>query len=215
MAFWSEKREARGGEGPETCEIRMSHASNLLLMDTTASERRRRSPRPDVVLRGPRWARALLFAVPGIWLGLLIGISLIEAPLKFTAPGITIPLGLGIGRRVFAAMNAVEVVLAVLLLVALWRACGKPRGQAGSSTSGAGRLWLGGIVAAATLAVKTLAIRPLLNQRTDLVLAGVDDGGSSWHYLYIAADGILIFTMLWLLVAATRALLPAEAGSGR
>ncbi|TFI15770.1 hypothetical protein E4A41_15285, partial [Micrococcus endophyticus] len=60
-----------------------------------------------------------MFAVPAVWLGLLVGISLIEAPLKFTAPGITIPLGLGIGRRVFFAMNLVEVVLAVVLLVAL------------------------------------------------------------------------------------------------
>ena len=86
-----------------------------------------RHPAPDarvrvqagdaVVADGPAWARAALFAVPAVWLGLLIGISLIEAPLKFTAPGITIPLGLGIGRRVFFAMNLVEVVLAVVLLV--------------------------------------------------------------------------------------------------
>lgn len=39
---------------------------------------------------------------PALWLGLVIGISFIEAPLKFTALGITIPLGLGIGRLVFA-----------------------------------------------------------------------------------------------------------------
>ena len=49
----------------------------------------------------PRWARAFMLLVPPIWLGLIIGISFIEAPLKFTAPGIMIPLGLGIGRRVF------------------------------------------------------------------------------------------------------------------
>lgn len=158
------------------------------------------------VVGGPRWARALLFAVPAVWLGLLIGISLIEAPLKFTAPGITIPLGLGIGRRVFAAMNGVEVVLAAVLLVALVQALGRPRGL---TTPGAGRLWLGGIVATATLAVKTLLIRPFLNRRTDAVLAGIDDGGSSWHYFYIAADGVLIVTMVLLLVAAARALLPA------
>src|SRR5690625_1468915 len=75
----------------------------------------------------PRWARAMMLFVPASWLGLIIGISFIEAPLKFTAPGITIPLGLGIGRRVFLAMNIVEVALGLVLLVALiaiWRPVG-------------------------------------------------------------------------------------------
>lgn len=72
----------------------------------------------------PRWARAMMLIIPAMWIGLIIGISFIEAPLKFTAPGITIPLGLGIGRRVFLAMNITEVVLAIILvisLIKLWR----------------------------------------------------------------------------------------------
>src|SRR5699024_12458385 len=52
-----------------------------------------------------RWVRAMMLIIPDMWIGLIIGISFIAAPLKFTAPGITIPLGLGIGRRVFLAMN--------------------------------------------------------------------------------------------------------------
>ena len=52
---------------------------------------------------------AARLVLPALWLGLIIGISLIEAPLKFQAPGITIPLGLGIGRLVFTAMNIVEL----------------------------------------------------------------------------------------------------------
>ncbi|WP_237562181.1 hypothetical protein [Glutamicibacter soli] len=40
---------------------------------------------------------------PALRLGLVTGISFIEAPLKFTAPEITIPLGSGIGRLVFFA----------------------------------------------------------------------------------------------------------------
>lgn len=165
-----------------------------------------------VVVGGPRWARGLLVVVPALWLGLLTGISLIEAPLKFTAPGITIPLGLGIGRRVFTAMNMVEAVLAVVLLAALAASCGRPRSLGRAC---AGRLWLGGIVATATLAVKTLVIRPFLNRRTDAVLAGLDDGGSAWHYLYIAADGVLILVMLVLLVTAVREFLPTGPSASR
>ena len=56
-------------------------------------------------------------AVACVWLGMVLGISFLEAPLKFRA-GITLALGLGIGRLVFAALNRVEAVLAVVVLVA-------------------------------------------------------------------------------------------------
>ena len=37
-------------------------------------------------------------AVAGVWLGMVLAISFLEAPLKFRAPGVTLPPGLGIGR---------------------------------------------------------------------------------------------------------------------
>ncbi|MFT4087805.1 MAG: hypothetical protein QM658_11780 [Gordonia sp. (in: high G+C Gram-positive bacteria)] len=40
-----------------------------------------------------------------LWLGMVAAISFLEAPLKFQAPGITVPLGLGIGRLVFRALT--------------------------------------------------------------------------------------------------------------
>lgn len=156
----------------------------------------RRTPRS--VPGGPLGARAALLVVPAVWLGLVIGISLIEAPLKFTAPGITIPLGLGIGRRVFTAMNLVEVVLAVVLLVALLRSLGRP---------GRNRLWLLGWASAAVLVVKMAVIKPFLNQRTDAVLAGDFEGGSGTHYVYIAAEAVLIVIIVLLLLTAARAVL--------
>lgn len=160
-------------------------------------------PRPRRLLEdtasGPRAWRAALLLVPGLWLGLLTGISLIEAPLKFTAPGITIPLGLGIGRRVFFAMNLVELVLAAVLVVALLRTAGRP---ARRPLWG----WSAGILA--VYVVKVLVIRPILNVRTDAVLAGRSAGGSMTHLFYIAADGILIILLIALAVTATRAVLP-------
>ncbi|SMX87422.1 hypothetical protein BI49514_02048 [Brevibacterium iodinum ATCC 49514] len=134
-------------------------------------------------------ARVLL---PAVWLGLIIGISLIEAPLKFTAPGITIPLGLGIGRLVFGVMNWVELAIAVILLWSMLK-------------SGVDRIYRGlasGLIA--VLIIKVLVIRPLLNKRTDAVLAGVDDGGSAMHLFYIAADGLLIVGLIAALVLAVR-----------
>lgn len=141
---------------------------------------------------GARWACAARVYVPAIWLGLIIGISFIEAPLKFQAPGITIPLGLGIGRLVFAAMNVVEIVLFLLLL-------------AGSIRRAVDRAWWAVVgLAGFWLLVKTVAIRPGLSRRTDAVLAGDFEGGSLWHYAYIGVEGLLFLTLLLALVLAAR-----------
>jgi hypothetical protein len=49
------------------------------------------------------------------WTGFVCAISFMEAWLKFRAPGVTLPIGLGIGRIVFAALNKVEWVFAVVV----------------------------------------------------------------------------------------------------
>ncbi|SFS10139.1 hypothetical protein SAMN04487783_1365 [Agrococcus baldri] len=140
-------------------------------------------------------ARATRLILPAVWLGLIIGISLIETPLKFQAPGITIPLGLGIGRLVFAAMNIVEGVLAVLLLLAVFRSRARRPERALA------------IALAVVLALKALVIRPMLHGTTDAVVTGASEGGSGLHYLYIAADGLLLVGLVAMLVLAARSLL--------
>lgn len=62
---------------------------------------------------------AMQTAIVFVWLGMVLGISFLEAPLKFRAPGITIPLGVGIGRLVFRALNLIEGVFALVLVATL------------------------------------------------------------------------------------------------
>ncbi len=54
-----------------------------------------------------------------IWIGFVSAISFMESWLKFLAPGITIPLGLGVGRLVFVALNKVEWALVLFILISL------------------------------------------------------------------------------------------------
>jgi hypothetical protein len=137
----------------------------------------------ETKLRVELWRHAL----PVLWIGLIVAISLIEAPLKFQAPGITIPLGLGIGRLVFGTLNVVEgVLLVALTIVTFW-----PR--AARVTRDRIWWWLG---IAAVYLFKVAVVRPPLNARTDLVLAGADPGQSPWHYVYIACDGIMLILLL-------------------
>src|SRR5215207_3052654 len=63
--------------------------------------------------------RLIQVAVPFIWFGMIGAISFMEAPLKFQAPGITLPLGLSVGRLIFFALNKIEIVLAVIFILSL------------------------------------------------------------------------------------------------
>ncbi|RBO84566.1 hypothetical protein DFR74_116127 [Nocardia puris] len=125
-----------------------------------------------------------------VWLGMVLAISFLEAPLKFRAPGITLPLGLGIGRLVFRALNTVEVVLAVVL-VAAGLILGLPAAT-----------WVWLLVAVGLLAAQILLVRPVLTRRSDRVLAGEDLPRSHAHFWYIGLEVGKVVALIGLAVAA-------------
>lgn len=142
----------------------------------------------------PRLWFALRLLLPTLWLGLILGLSFIEAPLKFLAPGITVPLGLGIGRLVFWALAIAGWLLLLALTVVSLPA---PRlGRTGWALLGS--LWV-------ALAVQTLLVRPALSARSDVIIAGGDPGPSSLHYVYIALDiAIVALLVVWITAHARR-----------
>ncbi|MFF5468321.1 hypothetical protein [Streptomyces achromogenes] len=125
-------------------------------------------------------------AVTFVWLGMVLAISFLEAPLKFRAPGVTIPVGLGIGRLVFRALNAVETVLAAVVTVTV-AVGGAPTGTIALTTA-----------VAALLAVQLAAVRPVLNRRSDRVLAGEDLPRSRGHLWYVALEILKTATLITL-----------------
>ncbi|MFC9930602.1 hypothetical protein [Streptomyces sp. NPDC127190] len=128
-------------------------------------------------------------AVTFVWLGMVLAISFLEAPLKFRAPGVTIPIGLGIGRLVFRALNAVEAVFAVAVIAVA---------AAGGATAAVG--WATG-AAAALLLAQLAVVRPLLNRRSDRVLAGEDLPRSRSHLWYVALELAKVAALIALGVA--------------
>jgi len=123
-------------------------------------------------------------AVTFTWLGMVLAISFLEAPLKFRAPGVTIRIGLGIGRLVFRALNRVEVVFAVALIAAV--VIGSPPVSVIVPTA----------VAVLLLAVQLAAIRPGLSRRSDRVLAGEELPRSRAHLWYVAAECAKVLALL-------------------
>jgi hypothetical protein len=121
---------------------------------------------------------AIAVAVTFVWLGMVLAISFLEAPLKFRAPGVTVQIGLGIGRLVFRALNTVEVAFALVVLAIV---------VAGPTP---GRIAVAFSVAFAALAVQLIAVRPRLTRRSDQVLAGLDAPRSRVHYVYVGLEAV-------------------------
>ena len=132
------------------------------------------------------WAGVAVAAI-FVWLGMVLAISFLEAPLKFRAPGITIQLGLGIGRLVFRALNACEIALAVLVVVAL--AIDRPGAGVIAATLGA----------IGALLVQVIGVRPALVRRSDAVLADAgqaEKGRSSAHSVYVVFEVVKVVALL-------------------
>lgn len=139
-------------------------------------------------------AAATAAAVTFLWLGMVLAISFMEAPLKFRAPGVTIPLGLGIGRIVFRALNTAEIVLAVVVAVAV--AAGSPPPATAALTA----------VTAVLLAVQLGVVRRRLNRRSDRVLAGENLPRSRGHVSYVAFETAKAALLLALGISVLAAL---------
>lgn len=130
---------------------------------------------------------AIAVAVTFVWLGMVLAISFLEAPLKFRAPNVTLQIGLGIGRLVFRALNTVEVAFALVIVAIV---------ASGSVGPAPVRIALAFAVAIAALAIQLVAVRPRLTRRSDQVLAGSEGPRSHAHYVYVALEAVKIVALL-------------------
>jgi hypothetical protein len=122
-----------------------------------------------------------------LWLGLLLGVSLLATAVKFQAPSLDLPTALDVGRVTFAMFSRIEwalstLVIASALLAGRWLA---PRLGAG-------------VALAVMLVVQAVWLLPVLDARVGRILAGETVAASSHHLLYIAAEGLKALLLLGL-----------------
>jgi hypothetical protein len=114
-----------------------------------------------------------------MWIGSICAISFLEAWLKFRAPGITLPLGLGIGRLVFNALNKVEWVFAILLIVSAFL---HNRHQLFTVP----HLVL--CIALGILILQTVWLLPALDARAELYITGQPVPPAKLHVYFVMAE---------------------------
>lgn len=114
------------------------------------------------------------------WMGFVCAISFLEAWLKFRAPGVTLPIGLGIGRLVFGALNKVELVLATAIVIDILFSRDPRKRQTLVA------------VPVLVLLVQTSYVLPALDARAERVIAGPDPGPSDLHFIYVALEVVKV-----------------------
>lgn len=140
--------------------------------------------------RSEFWISLGQIGIPFCWLGMVVAISFIEAPLKFRAPGITLPLGLGIGSLIFSVLNKIELVFAVTLLLL------HSRRNAGRFS----RVIL--MTICIGLSLQTLWLLPALTERAALIVSG-STPAASYHHLAFGVLEVLKAVLLLMLGSLT------------
>lgn len=121
-----------------------------------------------------------------VWFGVTAGVSLLAAPVKFTAPTITRPVALDVGRVVFEALNKVELVLLIVLLI-LVRTSGRAR-----------ELWAYCAVIALIMITQSAWLLPELSARAVMITGGQEPGPSIAHGAYAVTEVVKLATLLLL-----------------
>lgn len=128
----------------------------------------------------------IILATTFLWLGFVGAISFMEAWLKFRAPGITLPLGLGIGRLVFHALNIMEWLFFALITINLI----VRHGMLFQSFY----WWL--LIPFVLLLLQTIWVLPVLDARAALHIEGRFVPPSKIHFVYVLFEIIKVGSLI-------------------
>ena len=120
-----------------------------------------------------------------IWLGMVLGISFLEAPVKFTTPSLSYTTAIDVGMHVFHALNKVEIAWALLLLVmGLFSTLGRSQ-------------WLIRCAILLILLLQSVWLFPVMDARALQIIAGkqVADSYHHWVYIILEIDKLLLLAV--------------------
>ncbi|MEZ5246023.1 MAG: DUF4149 domain-containing protein [Acidimicrobiales bacterium] len=145
-----------------------------------------------------------------VWMGIVIGVSFLATPVKFTADSLTRPVALDVGRATFHALAYLEWTLVACLAIVLWQAVGAGRRPSERALVAAG-------VVTVIVVLQSAWLIPALDERVASIIAGTEPPPSHLHTLYgiaevtkVAALGLLGTWTPLPVRPAVSAKLPAE-----
>ncbi len=131
-------------------------------------------------------AKIYLPALFLFWAGLLFGVSFVATPVKFQAPSLSLGAAVDVGRYTFAWLNRLEIGLALVAVLMLWRGTRSALVRSGTAA------------VVAWVSAKALWALPLLDERAQAVIDGGSAPPSAIHQIYVVADLIELIVLLAL-----------------
>lgn len=156
-------------------------------------------------LRSP-WPLITLVIICLLWCGMVMGISLLETPVKFTAaslkeavdPEVGRGIALDIGRTVFGAFNKVEIVWSVLSGVLFFVLLSRfPGRMPHAALVLLPLLWM-------IVVFQSVVLVPALSARAQMVLDGLELPPAPYHNLYTATELTKLISLLTLGILSIR-----------
>lgn len=140
--------------------------------------------------------KAILFAIIILtfWAGAVSSISFMEAWIKFQAPGVTLPIGLSIGMKVFRALNFIEWALLVSYSTILMLSISK--------LSPLVKILSG--VLMLVLLVQSFVLLPALSDRALMIIDGKQVADSLDHLYYVILEVVKVTFLIVLSVKLGR-----------
>lgn len=120
-----------------------------------------------------------------LWMGFVLAISFMEAPLKFTSDKVDTSIGVSIGRIVFKALNTVEIVLLILYTVLTIMNKMFKR-----------NVMLYGLLS--IVAIQTFILLPYLDERALAIINGLEVPASNMHLYYVILEICKVVILGWL-----------------
>ncbi len=127
------------------------------------------------------------YLVTLIWLGMVLAISFMEAPLKFQSELVYTRIGVSIGRIIFTTLNRIEIVFLTLFTLL-------------TVTSGNFKRSYLLHVLIAIIGIQTFLLLPFLDQRALEIVQGQPVEDSILHINYILLEIIKVIVLLWISV---------------
>ncbi|POY36727.1 hypothetical protein C3K47_10230 [Solitalea longa] len=121
---------------------------------------------------------SLPIVITFLWLGFICSISFMEAPIKFTAPHLTLEVGVEVGRVVFKALNRIEIIFCLCSIGLVFI----------NSFHRTIIIFL--CLLAIILGAQTFWLLPALHERIQLIIEGQIPPASYLHKLYIVLDSV-------------------------
>jgi len=117
---------------------------------------------------------------------MLLGISFLEAPLKFQVPNITMKTAVGVGQVVFRALNKVEIAFSAITLTMLY---------VNKQDFNPSHIIIL-LVIVFVIIIQSIYLLPVLDERATQILNGEKPERSYYHLYYVVCEVMKVVLLI-------------------